>query len=106
MPPPDLCIRGQRVVTLDGEVPAAVHVRGGRVEEVTGFEDVPEGCLLVEAGDAVVLPGLVAAPAHVNERGRPRWEGFASATKAGAAGGVTTIVDMPLNSVPPTTTPD
>ncbi len=106
MPPPDLCIRGQRVVTPDGEVPAAVHVRGGRVEVVTGFEDVPDGCPLVEAGDAVVLPGLVDSHVHVNEPGRTRWEGFASATRAAAAGGVTTIVDMPLNSIPPTTTPD
>src|SRR5215212_9486728 len=106
MPPPDLCIRGHRVITPEGDGPAAVHVRGGRVEEVTEFEDVPDGCRLVEAGDAVVLPGLVDSHVHVNEPGRTRWEGFASATKAAAAGGVTTIVDMPLNSVPPTTTPE
>lgn len=106
MPPPDLCIRGQRVVTPDGEGPAAIHVRGGRIEQVTGFEDVPDGCHLFEAGEAVVLPGLVDSHVHVNEPGRTRWEGFASATKAAAAGGVTTIVDMPLNSIPPTTTPD
>ena len=106
MPSPDLCIRGQRVVTPDGEGPAAVHVRDGRVEEVAAFEDVPDGCHVVEVGDAVLLPGLVDSHVHVNEPGRTRWEGFASATKAAAAGGVTTIVDMPLNSIPPTTTPD
>ena len=106
MPPPDFCIRGQRVITPDREGPAAVHVRGGRIEEVTEFADVPAGCRLIEAGDAVVLPGLVDSHVHVNEPGRTRWEGFASATKAAAAGGVTTIVDMPLNSIPPTTTPD
>ena len=106
MPSPDLCIRGQRVVTPEGDGPAAVHVRGGRVEEVTEFDEVPDGCQLIEAGDAVVLPGLVDSHVHVNEPGRTRWEGFASATKAAAAGGVTTIVDMPLNSVPPTTTPE
>src|SRR5215212_1686374 len=106
MPSPDLCIRGQRVITPEGEGPASVHVRGGRVEEVFEFDEVPEGCPLVEAGDAVVLPGLVDSHVHVNEPGRTRWEGFASATKAAAAGGVTTIVDMPLNSIPPTTTPE
>src|SRR3712207_9552120 len=104
MPSPDLCVRGQRVITPESDGPAAVLVRGGRVEDGTGFDDVPAGCPLVEAGEAVVLPGLVDSHVHVNEPGRTRWEGFASATKAAAAGGVTTIVDMPLNSVPPTTT--
>jgi allantoinase len=104
MPSPDKVVRSRRVVT-PGEVRAAsIHVRGGRVSAVRGFEDVPEGCEVVEAGDAVVLPGLVDSHVHVNEPGRTRWEGFKTATKAAAAGGTTTIVDMPLNSVPPTTT--
>src|SRR5215210_6235116 len=106
MPSPDLCIRGQRVITPESDGPASVHVRGGRVEDIFEFDEVPDDCPLVEAGDAVVLPGLVDSHVHVNEPGRTRWEGFASATKAAAAGGVTTIVDMPLNSVPPTTTPE
>jgi allantoinase len=106
MPPPDLCIRGQHIITLDSDGPAAVHVRGGRIEAVTPFEDVPAGCEVVEAGEAVVLPGLVDSHVHVNEPGRTRWEGFAAATRAAARGGVTTVVDMPLNSVPPTTTPE
>ena len=58
----------------------------------------------LDAGDAVVMPGLVDAHVHVNEPGRTDWEGYATATRAAAAGGVTTIVDMPLNSIPPTTT--
>ena len=58
------------------------------------------------ADDEVLLPGLVDTHVHVNEPGRTEWEGFASATRAAAAGGVTTIIDMPLNSVPPTTTLD
>ncbi|HYY99316.1 MAG TPA: allantoinase AllB [Pyrinomonadaceae bacterium] len=106
MPPPDLCVRGQRVITPESDGPAAVHVRGGRVEDIYEFDEVPDGCRVVEAGDAVVLPGLVDSHVHVNEPGRTRWEGFATATRAAAAGGVTTIVDMPLNSIPPTTTPD
>ncbi|MDT5158542.1 MAG: allantoinase [Acidobacteriota bacterium] len=104
MPSTDLCIRGQRVITPDSEGPAAVHIRDGRIAAVGSFEDVPENCSIVEAGDSVVLPGLVDSHVHVNEPGRTRWEGFATATRAAAAGGVTTIVDMPLNSVPPTTT--
>jgi allantoinase len=106
MPSPDLCIRGQRVITPDSDGPAAVHIRGGRIVAVGLFEDAPEGCAVVEAGDSVVLPGLVDSHVHVNEPGRTRWEGFATATRAAARGGVTTIVDMPLNSVPPTTTPE
>ena len=106
MPPPDLVVRGQRVITPEGDGPAAVHVLAGRISAVASFDDVPAGCEVVEAGEAVVLPGLVDSHVHVNEPGRTRWEGFAAATRAAAAGGVTTIVDMPLNSVPPTTTPD
>jgi allantoinase len=65
------------------------------------------GCEVVELGDDVVLlPGLVDTHVHVNEPGRTEWEGFASATRAAAAGGVTTIVDMPLNSLPPTVDPE
>ncbi|HEX8560869.1 MAG TPA: allantoinase AllB [Pyrinomonadaceae bacterium] len=106
MPSTDLVIRGQRVITPESDGPAAVHVSGGRVAEVTAFDDVPAGCPVVEAGGGVVMPGLVDSHVHVNEPGRTRWEGFAPATAAAAAGGVTTVVDMPLNSVPPTTTPD
>jgi allantoinase len=70
---------------------------------VTGFDDVPAGAVTLDE-DEVLLPGLIDSHVHVNEPGRTEWEGFATATRAAAAGGVTTIVDMPLNSVPPTTT--
>jgi allantoinase len=99
-----LVLRGRRVVTPDGVRPAAVHAAGGVIERVTAADEAPGGAAtVVDAGDAVVLPGLVDTHVHVNEPGRTAWEGFASATRAAAAGGVTTIVDMPLNSVPPTT---
>ena len=104
MPLPDLVVRGQQVVTHESVRPASVHVRGGRVADVRAFEDVPAGCAVVEAGRLVVLPGLVDSHVHVNEPGRAEWEGFKTATRAAAAGGTTTIVDMPLNSRPPTTT--
>jgi allantoinase len=101
-------VRARRVVLPGGEQPAAVHVEGGRITAVTGFDDVGAGTSAGDvrtlADDEVLLPGLVDSHVHVNEPGRTEWEGFASATRAAAAGGITTIVDMPLNSVPPTTT--
>ena len=100
---PDLIIRSQRVVTDGSTRPAAIHIRAGRIIGVLDFEDVPAGCPLDEAGDAVVMPGVVDTHVHVNEPGRTDWEGFDTATRAAAAGGVTTIVDMPLNSIPATT---
>lgn len=98
-------IRGARVATPDGIRPAAIHVLDGRIAQVGEFSEVPQGANLVEAGDALVFPGLVDTHVHVNQPGRTEWEGFASATRAAAAGGVTTLLDMPLNSIPPTTTP-
>jgi allantoinase len=80
-----------------------VHTDGGVVTAVTSFDDVPAGAVTL-ADDEVLLPGLVDSHVHVNEPGRTEWEGFATATRAAAAGGITTIVDMPLNSVPATTT--
>ena len=104
MPSPDAVVRGQIVVTPDGVGPASVHIGGGRVVALRPFDEVPAGVRVEEAGDSVLLPGLVDSHVHVNEPGRTDWEGFSTATRAAAAGGVTCIVDMPLNSVPPTTT--
>jgi allantoinase len=82
-----------------------VHITRGYISAISIFEDVPSGCELIEAApESIVMPGLVDTHVHVNEPGRTEWEGFATATRAAAAGGVTTIVDMPLNSIPPTTT--
>ncbi|SEP29963.1 allantoinase AllB [Trujillonella endophytica] len=98
-----LVVRARRVVLPDGERAAAVHTADGVVTAVTGYDDVPPGAVTL-ADDEVLIPGLVDSHVHVNEPGRTEWEGFATATRAAAAGGVTTIVDMPLNSLPPTTT--
>ena len=88
-------------------VPASIHLSAGRVSAITPFEEIPSDCEIVEAGeDSLVMPGLVDSHVHVNEPGRTEWEGFATATRAAAAGGVTTIVDMPLNCIPATTTLD
>jgi len=101
----ELVISGRRVVTKNEISPASVHVRRGYISSISIFEDVPSGCDLIEAGEgSVVMAGLVDTHVHVNEPGRTDWEGFATATRAAAAGGVTTIVDMPLNSIPATTT--
>ena len=79
-------------------------VAAGRIAAVVSPDEVPAGCLRRSFGESVVMPGLVDSHVHVNEPGRTEWEGFRSATRAAAAGGVTTIVDMPLNSIPATTT--
>ena len=82
-----------------------VGIEDGRIVAVTAYDDQPAAARTVDlADDEVLLPGLVDTHVHVNEPGRTEWEGFESATLAAAAGGVTTIVDMPLNSIPPTTT--
>ncbi len=101
----EMVLRSTRVVTPEGERPAAVAVSGGTIAAVWAYDaDVPEGARLVDLGDDALLPGLVDTHVHINDPGRTEWEGFASATRAAAAGGITTLVDMPLNSIPPTTT--
>jgi allantoinase len=106
MPEPDLVLVSRRVVTPDGIRPAAVVVADGRIVEVASHDGaVTDGSAPVEdVGELAVLPGLVDSHVHVNEPGRTHWEGFTTATRAAAVGGITTIVDMPLNSLPPTTT--
>ncbi|MFN0278773.1 MAG: allantoinase AllB [Pyrinomonadaceae bacterium] len=100
----DQIIRSRRVITPLIIGPASVHISDGKIAAVREWDDVPAGIPLTDAGSSVVMPGNVDAHVHVNEPGRTEWEGFETATRAAAAGGVTTIVDMPLNSIPPTTT--
>ena len=97
-----LSLRSERVVTPEGVRPAAVHIRQGRIERITPPEEAPD--IAIDCGNLVVMPGLVDTHVHVNEPGRTDWEGFETATRAAAAGGITTLVDMPLNSIPATTT--
>jgi len=98
-----LVVRGERVVLPDGVRPASVHVRDGRIVGVGSHGDRPAGVPELDAGALVVLPGLVDTHVHINDPGRADWEGFEHATRAAAAGGITTLVDMPLNSIPSTT---
>lgn len=105
MSTPDLIIRGKRVV-LDGEIgPASIHIRNGIIVSVKPFEEIDFDSNVVDTSDdCVVMPGLVDTHVHINEPGRTDWEGFETATRSAAAGGVTTLVDMPLNNIPATTT--
>jgi len=92
-------------VSSDAVGPASIHIQNDKIIAVLGFDDVVDGCEIAEAGEgAVVMPGLVDTHVHINSPGRSEWEGFPTATRAAAAGGVTTLIDMPLNSIPPTTT--
>lgn len=102
---PDLVIRSRRVVLPGGMSPATIHCEAGRIRRVGAYDEpLPASVLIRDKEDFIVMPGLVDTHVHVNEPGRTEWEGFATATAAAAAGGITTIVDMPLNSIPATTT--
>ena len=96
-------VRSRRVVTPEGVRPAAVHIRDGIIRRVADWDDAPRDAIIDDVGDLVLMPGLVDTHVHINEPGRTEWEGFESATRAAAAGGVTTLLDMPLNSIPATT---
>jgi len=92
-------ISSRRVVLPDGVRPASIEIHDGRIAEIVRY-----GGADIDAGDNYILPGLVDTHVHINEPGRTEWEGFWTATRAAAAGGITTLVDMPLNSLPATTT--
>jgi allantoinase len=100
----DLVVRSRRTLFPDGERPGAVAVRDGRISAIGDYAGALPAGTEVDLGEIALLPGLVDTHVHVTEPGRTEWEGFATATRAAAAGGVTTIVDMPLNSLPPVTT--
>jgi allantoinase len=105
MPVPSMVIRGKQVVLPNGIAAAAIHISDDKITSIADYDDVPANCELVEADESsIVMAGLVDSHVHVNEPGRTDWEGFETATRAAAAGGITTIIDMPLNSIPPTTT--
>src|SRR5438045_7394495 len=95
-------LRSNRVVLPDGIRPAAIVVRDGTIAQISPPQDFSSEHTL-DYGDSVIMPGVVDTHVHINEPGRTEWEGFETATMSAAAGGVTTIIDMPLNSIPPAT---
>src|SRR6476619_4036355 len=105
MPVPDLIVRGRRVVLPDIIGPRSIYIQDGRIVSLADYSEIASDCELIELDhESVVMPGLVDTHVHINSPGRTEWEGLPNATLAAAAGGVTTLVDMPLNSIPPTTT--
>jgi allantoinase len=98
------CVRGRKVFTPQGPISASIHIRNGVIDKIAAFDDVPAGYTVYDAGQSAVIPGVVDTHVHMNEPGRTEWEGFWTATQAAAAGGVTTLIDMPLNCIPSTTT--
>ncbi|MBI3558231.1 MAG: amidohydrolase family protein, partial [Deltaproteobacteria bacterium] len=93
-----------RILVDAHEAAGGVVVRNGKIERVVGRSEIPDGLEQVDVGNKVIMAGLVDTHAHINEPGRTEWEGFETATQAAASGGITTVIDMPLNSIPPTTT--
>src|SRR5438552_12709222 len=103
MPARNLIIRGKQIVLPASIAPASIHISDGMIASIGSYDDDPGDCTLIDVNeDSIVMPGLVDSHVHINEPGRTEWEGFATATRAAAAGGVTTVIDMPLNSLPPT----
>ncbi|GAA3936357.1 allantoinase AllB [Hymenobacter algoricola] len=99
---PDLAIKSQRAVTPDGTRPALVLVENGKITDLLPI-DAEVGCTVIDVLDRALLPGVIDPHVHINEPGRTAWEGFNTATRAALAGGLTCLVDMPLNSSPVTT---
>jgi allantoinase len=97
-------VRSTRIVTLSGVQPGIVVIANGKILGIAPFDEKFDSTALTDVGDHMVLPGLVDVHSHLNEPGRTEWEGFETGTRAAAAGGFTTIVDMPLNCIPSTTT--
>lgn len=100
----DLAIKGNRVATPEGIHPAVVLIKDGLIADVVSVIPGDTVKYILDAGDLVVMPGITDPHVHINEPGRTDWEGFTTATRAAIAGGITTIVDMPLNATPVTTT--
>src|SRR3954470_11430185 len=97
-------VRSSRIVTRSGVQAGIVLISGGKILGIAPFGESFDSIQVTDVGDHMVLPGLVDVHTHLNEPGRTEWEGFETGTRAAAAGGFTTVVDMPLNCIPSTTT--
>jgi allantoinase len=99
----ELAIKCNRILTPEGEKKGIVLIKGGTIIDIVeSLDNIDER--VIDVQNKVLMPGVIDPHVHINEPGRTDWEGFATATKAALAGGLTTLVDMPLNSSPVTTT--
>src|SRR5262245_49670041 len=98
----DFVLASRRIVLPESIHDGGIQVSRGKISKILSRAEISSGEIL-DVGDRAVLPGIVDTHAHINEPGRTEWEGFETATRAAAAGGVTTVVDMPLNCIPATT---
>src|ERR1700688_4901028 len=96
----------KRIVTPQGTQPGALFVEGEKIRAICQPSEIPIDAIVHDCGNDALLPGLVDTHVHFNQPGRTEWEGFRTATRAAAAGGYTTLIDMPLNSIPATTSVD
>jgi allantoinase len=99
----DLIIKSNRIMTPSGFIRGAVYIADGKIVATEHDSKLMDSRLTIDAGNDVVMPGIIDPHVHINEPGRTEWEGFDTATRAAAAGGITTVIDMPLNSTPVTT---
>ena len=97
-------LHSTRVITPSGVIEATLILAGGKIQDVLPGRVEQEGIPFESSGNKVIMPGVIDAHVHINEPGRTEWEGFETATKAAAAGGITTMIEMPLNASPVTTT--
>src|SRR5687767_8939771 len=98
----DLAFRSKNTITPEGTKAAMILIKDGKIAELASFETKAD-CPVIDLQEKFLLPGVIDTHVHINEPGRTDWEGFDTATKAAIAGGLTTLVDMPLNSAPVTT---
>ncbi len=96
-------IKSERVVFPDGIKKASIIICNGIITDIVDYSDNEVDMDIIDVGKNLILPGFIDPHVHINEPGRTEWEGFETATKAALSGGVTTLVDMPLNSSPVTT---
>src|SRR4051812_44695849 len=99
----DLLIKSNRILVPDGYLRGGLYISDGRIVALDTDTGLMEATHTIDALNYVVMPGLMDPHVHINEPGRTEWEGFETATRAAAAGGITTLIDMPLNSDPVTT---
>src|SRR5687767_5493015 len=99
----DLAFRSKNTITPEGTKAAMILIKDGKIAELASFETKAD-CPVIDLQEKFLLPGVIDPHVHINEPGRTDWEGFDTATKAAIAGGITTLVEMPLNASPVTTT--